>query len=67
MCVACHHLVSDFIQEDPQKSHEVGQEGWAHFIQEEINMLSRQEVAEPGLEPLSYRSDNGNGNGVWGS
>lgn len=55
MCLACHHLVSDFIQEDPQKSHVVGQEGWAHFIQEEINLLSKQEVAELGLEPISYR------------
>lgn len=50
---------SDFIQEDPQKLHAVGQERRAHFIQEEINTLSKQEVAEPGLKPISYRSDDG--------
>lgn len=58
MSLASHHLVSDFIQVDPHKSHEVCQEGWAHFIQEERNMLSKQEVAEP---------DDRGGNGVWHS
>lgn len=30
-------------------------------------MLSKQEVAELGLEPISSSSDDGGGTGVWGS
>lgn len=40
----------------------------AHFTQEKIVILFRQEGAEPGLEPLSYRSDIDRGGiKVWGS
>lgn len=52
---ACLHLLNDFIQEVTPKSWELGQEGWGHFTQEEINnMLSRREVAGTGLKPIPY-------------
>lgn len=55
--LACLHLLNDFIQEVTQKSWELGQEGWGHFTQEEINMLSRREVAGAGLKPIPYTLD----------
>lgn len=36
MYLARHHLLNDFVQEGTQKSYEVNQDTWAHFIQEKI-------------------------------